>query len=227
MKTTLLAILGLGLALNSAHAQDKPNLSDPKQRLNYIIGTDIGENLKDLKDQGVELDLKALSAGMADSLADKVALTPEQMKETMMQFQKDMQTKAKADGEKNLKAGEEFLTANRKKEGVKTLASGLQYKVMKAGTGKIPKATDKVKVHYKGTFIDGKVFDSSIERNEPAIFGVREVIPGWTEALQLMKIGEKWQLFIPAKLAYGESGRPGIAPNSVLIFEIELLGIET
>ena len=226
MKSSLLALVGFTLAFHSVQAQDKPNLTDPKQRINYIIGTDIGDNLKDLRDQGIELDLKALTAGMADSLAEKVALTPAQISETMAQFQKDMQAKSKATAEKNLKEGEEYLTANKRKEGVKTLASGLQYKVIKAGTGKIPKSTDTVKVHYEGKLTDGTVFDSSIKRNEPVTFGVREVIPGWTEALQLMKVGDKWQLVIPAKLAYGEQGRPGIPPNSVLVFEVELLGIE-
>lgn len=226
MKSSLFALLGLGLVIQSVSAQDKPNLTDPKQRLNYIIGTDIGENLKDLKDQGVELDIKALSAGIADSLADKIALTQDQIKETMTQFQKDMQNKAKVAAEKNLKDGETFLAANKSKTGVKTLASGLQYKVIKSGTGKIPKSTDTVKVHYTGTLIDGTVFDSSVERKEPLIIPVRGVIPGWTEALQLMKVGDKWQLFIPSKLAYGEQAPPKIGPNSVLVFEVELLSIE-
>ncbi len=123
--------------------------------------------------------------------------------------------------------GETFLAANAKKDGVKTTASGLQYMVLKSGTGETPKATDKVKVHYHGTLIDGTVFDSSVQRGEPITFPVTGVIPGWIEALQLMKVGDKWKLFIPAKLAYGEqSPSPAIPPNSVLIFEVELLGIE-
>ena len=126
----------------------------------------------------------------------------------------------------NLKAGEDFLAANAKKEGVKTTASGLQYKVIKSGSGPSPKPTDTVKVHYNGTLIDGTVFDSSIRRGSPATFPVNGVIPGWTEALQLMKVGDKWQLFIPAKLAYGEQGPGPIGPNATLIFDVELLGIE-
>jgi FKBP-type peptidyl-prolyl cis-trans isomerase FklB len=123
--------------------------------------------------------------------------------------------------------GEAFLAANAKKEGVLTTASGLEYKVIKSGTGESPKPDDKVKVHYHGTLIDGTVFDSSVQRGEPIVFPVGAVIPGWVEALQLMKVGDKWQLFIPAKLAYGEqSPTPAIPPNSVLIFEVELLGIE-
>jgi FKBP-type peptidyl-prolyl cis-trans isomerase FklB len=124
-------------------------------------------------------------------------------------------------------AGEAFLAENAKKEGVKTTASGLQYKVIKSGTGESPKPTDTVKVHYHGTLIDGTVFDSSVQRGEPISFPVTGVIPGWVEALQLMKVGDKWQLFIPAKLAYGaRSPSPLIGPNSTLIFEVELLGIE-
>jgi FKBP-type peptidyl-prolyl cis-trans isomerase FklB len=124
-------------------------------------------------------------------------------------------------------AGEAFLAENAKKEGVKTTASGLQYKVIKSGTGESPKSTDTVKVHYHGTLIDGTVFDSSVQRGEPISFPVTGVIPGWVEALQLMKVGDKWQLFIPARLAYGErSPSPVIGPNSTLIFEVELLSIE-
>jgi FKBP-type peptidyl-prolyl cis-trans isomerase FklB len=123
--------------------------------------------------------------------------------------------------------GEAFLVANAKKEGVITTASGLQYKVLKSGTGDSPKATDQVKVHYTGTTIDGNVFDSSVQRGQPAVFPVNAVIPGWVEALQLMKVGDKWQLVIPAKLAYGaQSPSPAIPPNSVLIFEVELIDIE-
>jgi FKBP-type peptidyl-prolyl cis-trans isomerase FklB len=138
-----------------------------------------------------------------------------------------METRQKAAGEKNLKEGEAFLTANAKKEGVKTTASGLQYRVSKSGAGKSPKATDSVKVHYHGTLIDGTVFDSSIERGMPITFAVNGVIAGWTEALQLMKEGDKWTLYIPSKLAYGERGPGGkIGPNSTLIFEVELLSVE-
>jgi FKBP-type peptidyl-prolyl cis-trans isomerase FklB len=143
--------------------------------------------------------------------------------------QPDAKPDAKSDGKSDTKpdAGESFLAENAKKEGVKTTASGLQYKVIKSGTGESPKPTDTVKVHYHGTLIDGTVFDSSVQRGEPISFPVTRVIPGWVEALQLMKVGDKWQLFIPARLAYGEqSPSPKIGPNSTLIFEVELLGIE-
>jgi len=218
----------VGLLAGSAFAQDKPDLKDPKQRTSYSIGADIGANFKR---QDLAIDPKALAAGIADALAGKTALTEAEVRETLNSFRKEMMTKMEAkqktDGEKNVKDGEAFLAANAKKEGVKTLPSGLQYKVLKSGTGKTPKATDTVKVHYHGTLIDGTVFDSSVERGEPTTFGVNQVIPGWTEALQLMKEGDKWQLVIPSKLAYGERGAGGkIGPNSVLIFDVELLSIE-
>jgi FKBP-type peptidyl-prolyl cis-trans isomerase FklB len=139
----------------------------------------------------------------------------------------DKQDKPVASTDTTSDVGTAFLAANAKKEGVITTASGLQYKVMKSGTGESPKATDKVKVHYHGTLIDGTVFDSSVQRGEPIVFPVGAVIPGWVEALQLMKVGDTWQLFIPAKLAYGDqSPSPVIPANSVLIFEVELLDIE-
>ena len=158
-------------------------------------------------------------------------LSEEEMRTVMTAFQKEMAAKQaemmKSQGEKNKKEGEAFLAENKKKEGVKTLASGLQYKVIKEGTGKTPKATDKVSTHYQGTLIDGTEFDSSYKRGEPATFPVNGVIPGWTEALQLMKVGSKWQLFVPSKLAYGEKGAgPIIGPNAVLIFTVELLAIK-
>lgn len=209
-------------------AQDsKPNLQDKKQRISYCIGADIGSNFKR---NDIEVDPKALAAGLADALAGKTALTEAEMKETINNFRTEMmakfQDKQKQLAEKNLKEGEEFLAKNAKKEGVKTTKSGLQYQVIKSGKGKTPKETDTVKTHYHGTLIDGTVFDSSVERNEPAIFPVNAVIPGWTEALQMMKEGDKWKLFIPAKLAYGERGAgQKIPPNSVLIFDIELLEV--
>jgi FKBP-type peptidyl-prolyl cis-trans isomerase FklB len=170
------------------------------------------------------------TAGIADGFAGKPALTEEEQKAVIMDLQKSAMAKAeekqKAAAEKISRPVKPFLAANVKKDGVKTTASGLQYKVIKSGTGPSPKPTDTVKVHYTGTLIDGTVFDSSVQRGEPATFPVNGVIPGWTEALQLMKVGDKWQLVIPAKLAYGEEGPGPIGPNSTLIFEVELLGIE-
>jgi FKBP-type peptidyl-prolyl cis-trans isomerase FklB len=228
MKSYLITTLALGLFVSSAVAQDKPDLTNPKQKTSYAIGVNIGSNLKD---QELDLDAKALAAGITDGLNGKPAMTQEEVHATLMQFQQEMmaktQAKEKVDAEKNLKAGEAFLAENAKKNGVKTTASGLQYKILKEGDGPMPKATDTVKVNYKGTLIDGTVFDSSYDRGEPVTFPVNGVIPGWTEALQMMKVGSKWQLFIPANLAYGErSPGPKIGPNSTLIFEVELLDIE-
>jgi FKBP-type peptidyl-prolyl cis-trans isomerase FklB len=209
-------------------AEEKPDLKDPKQRASYSIGADIGSNFKR---QEIEIDAKALAAGLTDALGGKTSLTEAEMKETLNNFRKDLQSrmevKQKSAGEKNIKEGQAFLEANAKKEGVKTTASGLQYKVIKSGKGASPKPTDSVKVHYHGTLVDGTVFDSSVDRGEPVTFGVGEVIPGWTEALKLMKEGDKWQLYIPSKLAYGErAAGPKIGPNSTLIFDVELLSIE-
>jgi FKBP-type peptidyl-prolyl cis-trans isomerase FklB len=228
MKSYLITTLALGLLVSSATAQDKPDLTTPKQKTSYALGVNIGSNLKA---QDLDLDATALAAGVSDALNGKPAMSQEEVHATLTAFQQEvmtkMQAKEKVEGEQNLKAGEAFLAENAKKEGVKTTASGLQYKILKEGDGPTPKATDTVKVNYKGTLIDGTVFDSSYDRGEPATFPVNEVIPGWTEALQMMKVGSKWQLFVPAKLAYGEhSPSPKIGPNSTLIFDVELLGIE-
>ncbi len=228
MKQYIVPVLACGLLASTAFGQEKPELTTPKQRVSYSIGANIGSNFKR---QSMEIDVKTLAAGITDALAGKTALTEAEMREVLNTFQQEMQTKMmakeKVDGEANIKKGEEFLAANAKKEGVKTTASGLQYKVIKSGSGATPKATDSVKVHYHGTLTDGKVFDSSVERGEPVSFPVNGVIPGWTEALQLMKEGDKWQLVIPSKLAYGERGAGGdIGPNSVLVFDVELLAVE-
>lgn len=223
-----LALTLLMAPASLALAQDKLDLKDPKVRSSYAIGADIGINMKR---QDLDLNPKAVAAGITDAFADKLGLTPAEMKEVLTAFQADlsvrMEARQKAAGEENLKKGQTFLAENAKKDGVKTTATGLQYKVNKAGTGKTPKASDTVKVHYHGTLIDGTVFDSSVQRGEPISFPVNGVIPGWTEALQMMKEGDKWQLFIPAKLAYGEQSPGGkIGPNSTLIFDVELLAVE-
>ena len=169
-----------------------------------------------------------LARGIIDALTGaKPALNDTQAMAAMQKFEQGMQAKAKEKGDQAKAAGDGFLAANAKKPGVKVLPSGLQYKVLKTGTGASPKATDTVKVHYHGTLTNGEKFDSSVERGEPAEFPVNRVIPGWTEALQLMKPGDKWQLVIPSDLAYGPQGRPPvIPPNSVLLFDVELLEVK-
>jgi FKBP-type peptidyl-prolyl cis-trans isomerase FklB len=238
MKFHLIPTLALGLLVSSASAQDKPDLTNPKQKTSYALGVNIGSGLKA---QDLDLDAKAVAAGVADGLGGKPALTPEQVRDTLTKLKQDIQAKDAAeaakysDGAKNLKEGLTFLAVNKTKEGVKvhkvTLPDGttaeLQYKILKSGTGDTPRKTDTVTVNYTGTLIDGTVFDSSVQRGQPATFPVNGVIPGWTEALQMMKVGDKWQLFLPPQLAYGDqSPSPKIGPNSTLIFEVELLGIE-
>ncbi len=197
-------------------------LKTQQDKVSYMIGFQTGQNLKK---QGIEVDLKLLKRGLIDGLSgDKPLLSDAELKEVIMTLQKDVLTRL---SEKNKKDGEAFLANNKTKPGVVTLPSGLQYKVLTAGTGPTPKADDTVTVNYQGTLIDGTEFDSSYKRGTPAKFGVSQVIPGWTEALKLMKVGAQWQLFIPANLAYGEQGAGRvIGPNTVLIFKVELLSIE-
>lgn len=224
-------IFSLGLLTQAKDAKDMPeskgsssSLKSTRDKASYAIGMDIGSSLKK---QGLDLDPKILSDALATSYAGgKPMLSLEEASEAMKALQKEMVAKQALAGVKSKKDGEDYLIANKKKDGVKTLASGLQYKVIKEGAGKTPKLTDTVTTHYKGTLIDGTEFDSSYKRNEPATFPVQGVIPGWTEALQLMKEGSKWQLFIPANLAYGEQGHPPvIPPSSTLIFDIELIKV--
>lgn len=204
-----------------------PALKTEVDKVSYIIGTQIARNFKS---QDIEINLEPLMWGLKDVLGSKeLALSQEEMQQVYTSFQQRMRAKQAAKAAKeaaeNLDKGKAFLEQNKAKEGVKVLPSGLQYKVITEGTGAIPTADSKVKTHYRGTLIDGTEFDSSYKRNQPAEFAVKGVIKGWTEALQLMKEGAKWELYVPADLAYGERGRPGIPPNSVLIFEIELLEV--
>jgi FKBP-type peptidyl-prolyl cis-trans isomerase FklB len=230
MKKILVVVVGMLLvagACSSAFAEDSA-LTTKKDKVSYALGMLVG---KDFKGQNIDLDTNVFMKGFNDSFSGaKPALTDEEMQKTMTEFQTEMKTKFEADrkaqAEKNKKEGDEFLAANAKKEGVKTTASGLQYKVLKEGAGAPPKATDSVKVNYKGTLIDGTEFDSSYKRGEPVTFKANQVIPGWTEALQLMKPGSKYEIFVPSKLAYGENGAGRvIPPNATLIFEVELLEV--
>jgi FKBP-type peptidyl-prolyl cis-trans isomerase FklB len=209
--------------------QDTLTLKTRLDSISYCIGLDIGQNLKN---QSIEVTPEILARGIKDLLdSNKKVLTEEQVQKVMKEFQNQLMAKQnkkmKADGEKNKKEGEAFLAENKKIKGVVTLPSGLQYKIIKAGTGKKPKENQTVTVNYRGTLIDGTEFDNSIKSGQPATFPVNGVIKGWVEALQLMAVGSKWQLFIPPDLAYGESGAGGeIGPDATLIFEIELLSID-
>ena len=216
------------LTATAAFAAEPMDLKDPTARLSYAIGTSIG---KSFKRQDLTLDTAVVVKAIDDVLKSRaLALTDEEIQKTMMELQETMgrkeAEKAGKAGAENLKEGQAYLAANAKKDGVKTTASGLQYKVLKAGTGKSSTKTDTVKVHYTGTFIDGAKFDSSVDRGEPIEFPVGGVIPGWTEALLLMKVGDKWQLTIPAAIAYGEQGPGEIGPNRTLLFDVELLGVK-
>jgi len=221
MKHLILIFAAGSLALPLFGQEKSPQLKDQKDKVSYSIGLNIGFNLNR---QNVQINPDVLSAGIKDAIAGKPQLTTDQVKEVMTTFEKDMQQKQKAAGEKNASEGAKFLEENKKKEGVKTTASGLQYKAIKEGTGAQPKATDTVTVNYRGTLINGTEFDSSYKRGEPASFPLNGVIKGWTEGLQLMKVGSKYQFFVPPNLAYGErTVGPDITPNSTLIFEVELL----
>lgn len=211
----------IALALFSS-CEKKADLKTDEGRASYAIGQQIGQNLVQQK---IDIDINTLTAALKDAKANKNQMTKEEIQEAMMKLQEMAMKKQSEEGEKNKKASADFLEKNKTTSGVQVTPSGLQYIAEKKGEGAAPKKTDTVKVHYKGTLITGEQFDSSYERNQPAEFPVEAVIAGWTEALQLMPVGSKYKLFIPAELAYGASGRPGIPPNSALIFEVELLDI--
>ena len=204
-------------------------LKTQKDKFSYALGMKMGENLQK---QSVPVDPAILTRGLKDGLAGgKTLLTDQEAQAAIGEVQADLrkkqQEKMQAAGDANKKEGDAFLTGNKAKEGVVTLPSGLQYKILKDGTGPKPAATDSVVCNYRGTLINGTEFDSSYKRGEPATFPVNGVIKGWTEALQLMPVGSKWQLFVPSDLAYGERGpSPDIGPNSTLIFEVELISIQ-
>lgn len=222
----LVLIVGAAGCQNSGK-KGEVTLASKNDSVSYALGVLIGENNKQQMKgaPGVDqLNKEIMIAAFEKAfMGDSVQIKPAKANVAIQAFFTEI---SKAEGEKNLKAGEEFLASNKNKSGVVTLPSGLQYEIIKAGTGVKPKAEDQVKCNYEGTTIDGKVFDSSIKRGEPATFPVGRVIPGWTEALQLMPVGSKWKLYIPAALGYGEKGAgQDIKPNSALIFEVELLEI--
>lgn len=218
----------------SDQKQAEIKLDNYKQKLSYSIGLDFGKNLKK---QEFDIDFNILLEGFKTGFNDQISLLSDtQMRETLMQFQKDMMTKQqdmmmkqqekmKELAPKNKIEGMKYLDAKKKEKDVVSLPSGLMYKILKKAEGKKPAKTDSVRVHYKGSLITGQVFDSSYERNEPIVISLQQVIKGWQEAIPLMPIGSKWELYIPSDLGYGENAPPTIGPNSVLIFEVELIEI--
>lgn len=200
----------------AAEPPKKVELKTELDRVSYGIGRNIGEQIKG---EDIELNLEMIIQGMRAAFAGTPsAQTEEEFKQAFESLQKTTQ-------EKSLQANEDFLAKNGKQKGIKSTKSGLQYQIIEAGDGKKPTAKDQVKAHYKGTFLNGKTFDSSYDRDEPAIFPLNRVIKGWTEGVQLMAVGSKFKFWIPSDLAYGPQGRPGIPANSLLVFEIELLEI--
>ncbi len=227
--TLVLAVL---FATEVARAEDKHVLKDKKEKTSYSMGYNIGNAWKRQGIEPQDVDVDVLVSAIKDVMAGKDSLiTDQENRELLSAFQTDLRNrreeKRKVQGEKNKVEGQEFLTQNKSKPGVQTLPDGLQYKVLTPGNGPKPTTNDTVTVNYRGTLIDGTEFDSSYKRGQPATFKVTGVIKGWTEALQLMPVGAKWQLFIPADLAYGERGSgANIAPNATLIFEVELISIQ-
>jgi FKBP-type peptidyl-prolyl cis-trans isomerase FklB len=216
-------------AAAKAPAADSNELKTEKDKTSYAIGMEMG---KGVKTQGIDIDSDLLIRGFKDALADKPSLmSDDELRDVMTKLQAEVRQKQQAAQQaaaaENKAKGEAFLTENKKKDGVTTLPDGLQYKVITAGTGKKPAETDTVMCNYKGTFIDGTEFDGSEKTGKPAQFQVKGVIPGFREALQLMPVGSKWQVYIPSSLAYGERGAGNvIAPDSTLIFDIELVSIQ-
>ena len=209
-------------------AQDAPELKTDKDKFSYALGMNFGENFRK---QGLELDPAVFAKAFAESFnGGKTAITDQEMqallKAAAQEIQKRQAAQQAAKGEAAQKEGEAFLAANKSKEGVVTLPSGLQYKILKAGTGEKPTLDDTVVCNYKGTLINGTEFDASEKHGGPLTFPVKGVIAGWTEALQLMPVGSKWQLFVPSNLAYGAQGPGDIGPNATLIFEVELVSIQ-
>jgi FKBP-type peptidyl-prolyl cis-trans isomerase FklB len=225
-------VLSFSFFLISCSQSNKPSVTTfetKKDSISYSIGMEIGMNFQS---QSVEVNSNIFAQGFHDSYTESTPLLEDSvMRRITQNYRQELRLKQdekrKQQLEENTVGGEKFLAENSTKEGVIVLPSGLQYKVINNGDGSIPKTTDKVKVHYTGKLIDGTVFDSSVERGEPSTFGVTQVIKGWTEALQLMRVGDKWEVYIPSNLAYGVRGKgPKIGPNTTLVFEVELLGIE-
>lgn len=230
MKMKLVALAVMGLAMSTAMAAiDASNLTSDKDKLSYSIGADLGKNFKT---QGIDINPEALSKGMQDGMSGtQLILTEQQMKDVLSKFQKDLMAKRTSEfnqkAEENKAKGEKFLSENKSKQGIVVLPSGLQYKIVDTGTGAKPGKTDTVTVEYTGRLIDGTVFDSTDKTGKPATFQVSQVIPGWTEALQLMPAGSTWEIYVPSALAYGPRSVGGpIGPNETLIFKVHLISVK-
>jgi len=228
MKYFLAVFFSMGLLFSFCYGGEKPELKDQKDKESYSLGYQFGNSLKG---QRLDINLEIYTSAIRDALGGTTPLiSQEEMRNTILELQKRVmaaqQKGLKEKAEKNLSEGKAFMEENRKKEGVKTLPSGLQYKVLADGAGKTPNAADEVTVNYRGTLTKGDEFDNSYKKGGPVTFQLSKVIPGWTEALQMMKEGSKWQLFVPPALAYGERGASPIPPNSVLVFEVELVSVK-
>lgn len=229
MKVILPVLLAAGLGSLSVRAADEVTLDTTKSKVSYGIGFNMGNSIRNYE---IEVDDNALLKGLLDSIHQRDALmTPAEITQTLNDFRTEhtrmLEERKKLEATQNREVGQKFLEENQSKEGVVTLPSGLQYRVIQEGQGDSPKATDQVAVNYRGRLIDGTEFDSSYGRGQPTKFYVNRVVKGWTEALQLMKPGSKWELFVPADLAYGDRGTgSGISPGSTLIFEVELVSVE-
>jgi FKBP-type peptidyl-prolyl cis-trans isomerase FklB len=223
----IVACLGSVLIVG-ALAAEGPGLTTNKEKFSYTIGYRFGQQLQHLAQSGAEIDPKSVTQAIEDALSGTAPkLSQEQMQAAVKSFREEIEKKRLAAAEENKKAGDAFLAANKKKEGWKVLPSGVQYKVIKEGSGKQPTANSTVVVNYRGTLIDGKEFDSSYKRGKPATLKVGQVIKGWQEVLPLMKAGSKWEIVVPPDLAYGPRGAGGvIGPNSTLVFEIELVEVK-
>lgn len=224
MKTKILSLLLGAIVILNAASCKKADLATDKGKYSYVIGFQIGSNIK--RDQ-IDLDVDSFMAAIEDALKGKESsITPQEAQQVMMNLQMNIQSKMMKSAEENKTKGDAFLAANKIKEGVKTTASGLQYRVIKEGTGRRPRSNNVVTVHYSGKLTDGTEFDSSYKRNQPASFKLDEVIKGWTEGLQLMTVGSKYELVIPSELGYGPRGNQKIPGGSVLVFEVELVSID-
>ena len=235
MSNRILTIGMLAFMATPISAQDDKESKESKkpvaskhEPVGYFLGISVGQQMRQNGFRDGDFDMNAVLAGFADGLEDKEsALTDDQLKETQAKIQTLLQKRQAELVEEQKAKGVAYLAANAKKEGIKTLEGGIQYKVLESGKGESPELTDTVKVHYTGKLIDGKVFDSSVQRGEPATFRVGQVIQGWQTALQEMKVGDKWMIYIPSELGYGARGAGGdIGPHQVLVFEVELLEIQ-